>query len=167
MYSCRQAEVPLVWLVQLMCTARAVFPSLRVLLALVVVYPLLPGGRWRALVAMRSWLAVLCTLLLLMLPCLALWRSLPDLVALSPRLARPAWAQVVAWSSALVQAAPVVVLPRVSLPVRVRLARAGTLLLLLVRAWMLGAQPLPLALVARSASARVAWRSRLGRAVCP
>ena len=54
MYSCRQAEVPLVWLVQLMCTARAVFPSLRVLLALVVVYPLLPGGRWRALVAMRS-----------------------------------------------------------------------------------------------------------------
>jgi len=79
-------------------------------------------------------LAVLCTLLLLMLPCLALWRSLPDLMALSPRLARPAWAQVVAWSSALVQAAPVVVLPRVSLPVRVRLARAGTLLLLLVRA---------------------------------
>jgi len=45
MYSCRPAAPPLVWLVQLVCTARAVFPSLRVLLALVVVYPLLPDGR--------------------------------------------------------------------------------------------------------------------------
>jgi len=69
-----------------------------------------------------------------MLPCLALWRYLLDLMALSRRLAWPAWAQVVAWSSTLVQAAPVVVLPRVSLPVRVRLVRAGALLLLLVRA---------------------------------